>query len=938
MSRYVAALDIEWEYFTDKHREIWEGEDGNGGIKRRIEDFINGQQPNPIAIRGPIGQGKTQLLYTAFKFVWLNGGIAFYTTLDKILPDISTTAANFAQQIDFAIKDCIAKLQGGHIKGIPFFTDEMIKFVENNPNRSKRVDKVVFLIDEMERSYAKLLSKVTTDDRSPFGYWLEHTSHFPIAAFAPLSHYEALYGEAEKRRWDSISLPPTTAAALRTKDEEFGNFVWWVSRGRLGIAYKAADSITRKKFTNFNDFKELGNEIGLIAGVPAIDLDNLAKIPQSFSFVIRLFPQNPVTLPSVIEGEIIKSAEFLRLLKDSLKNENWQDRSIEFFGYYLNIVMDALSQHGNIVIPLQKYDEIKALLNIGVDLSIEHETLENLDARYVFEKFNELEEKFPAFFFTRLYPNLQELSEGKGSILSYVYVENLFHMPITSPNFGGFDTIDKAKDVLLSKMTYGYVARNDLETSRGSITFLYFPNEAKLHSYLNSEEMLSFLPPNKGLVCILLDGDPGKINVQGIAGWLKEVQRLRMEFPNKMLANFLTYFAAWVFNQDTTEGLINNLNSTLAFQSEQLWTTDKESGRKVSHYSSMLGAFETSFRDTLELDKEKYSAKASQDSVRRYGLRYERFPDIVAISFNKNKDEHNLIYRFRKLLLDSSDLKSMRSGIGGLLEDASVTRAGLSLALDNIRNDYEKDLHLLLALANEKGVEEEDFIHLSDQTEAQYVLRGVYRYARNDITPQVIEGVKKQIDEIIEAIESLQSACKTIMRNIGIKIRESKSLRNKNQIKELKQLINIVASSSTYCRWLLTEFTTSLLNDFKDQHLHPDQSIRSKWETRSDIAKNFVLKRADINKLDKETFDWFGKTKKEVNDYLTKGYEEAVETLIRYSREVEWENVESLEWSPFEEKVNELVAQVDDLKSINSSLKHAIQLAQTIDDKLARVH
>ena len=75
-----------------------------------------------------------------------------------------------------------------------------------------------------------------------------------------------------------------------------------------------------------------------------------------------------------------------------------------------------------------------------------------------------------------------------------------------------------------------------------------------------------------------------------------------------------------------------------------------------------------------------------------------------------------------------------------------------------------------------------------------------------------------------------------------------------------------------------------------------------------------------------------------MNDYLTKGYGEAIETLIRYSREVEWENVESLEWSPFEEKVNELVAQVDDLKSINSILKHAIKLAQTIDDKLAGVH
>ena len=79
MSRYVATLNTDWEDFTEKHKEIREE------IEGKLKDFLEGKKPNPIAIRGPIGQGKTQLLYRAFRFVWENGGIAFYTTLDKLI-------------------------------------------------------------------------------------------------------------------------------------------------------------------------------------------------------------------------------------------------------------------------------------------------------------------------------------------------------------------------------------------------------------------------------------------------------------------------------------------------------------------------------------------------------------------------------------------------------------------------------------------------------------------------------------------------------------------------------------------------------------------------------------------------------------------------------------------------------------------------------------
>lgn len=930
MSRYVATIDTKWEDFTEKHKEIREE------VEEKSKDFLEGKRPNPIAIRGPIGQGKTQLLYHIFEFVWRNGGMAFYTTLDKILPEKETTASDFAQQLDFGINQSVEKLKAGQIEEVPFFTKELIQFVKNSKKNIYEGEKVVFLIDEMERSYGKLLNKVKTDDRSPFGYWLEHTACFPIAAFTPLSHYEALYGEAEKRRWDSMQLPPITATVLRLKDKDFGNFVWWVSRGRLGISYKAMVSVKRKKFTDFKEFEELVSELGPIAGVPAIDLDNLAKLTKSFPSVIKLFPQSQVTLPSVMEGELVTKAEFIDLLKVSLGNEEWRERSIEFFAYYFNIVMEALSQNGGILLPLERYEEILALFKLGVDLAIEHETLEHDDAKYIFEKFHEIEEKFPSFFFKRLYRQLEKLSKGKGSVLSYREITNLFPMPITSPVFGDFDTADKAKEILLSDASYDYVAKDEIETTRGLTTFLYFPNEVRIRHYLNSQEIMNFLPPNKGLICILLDGDPLEISVQDVAAWLREVGRLTIELPSKMLRNFLTCFMAWVFNKRIADGYINNLRNILDEQTEALWSKDKESSRKVSHYRSMLETFLGSFKDTLLFDKEKYSAKASKDIIRRYGGRYTRFPDLVGVAFVERREERNLIYRFRKLLLDSDELKSLRSGIGGLLEDTSVTRRGFSTGLENIRNDFNRELHLLLALAHERQVQEEDFVTLSEQTEARTALRGIYTFARSNMPFSRLAEIKKEINGTLKEIEKLKQARKNIIQDVGLSVRESRSQKNQTQIKELQKIISDAENSSQYTRWLLVEFAIAILIDFKNQYLHPDQTILSKWETRSDTAKSFTIKREDIDKLKRETLDWLGKKRDEVNDELNADYKEALETLTRYDREVNWENVDVLEWSSFGEKIDTLVDQVEILKEIDSKLQGVLQVANEINDQLKK--
>jgi flagellar biosynthesis chaperone FliJ len=929
MPRYVASISSRWEDFTDRHKMIREE------IEKKVLAFLDGERPNPIAIRGPIGQGKTQLLYHIFTFVWKNGGVAFYTTLDQLLPDIETTASSFANKIDSQIEECVGKLRLGAFDQIPFFTEEMKSFVKNLGNVPGR-NKVVFLIDEMERSYGKLLDKVKTDDRSPFGYWLEHTPHFPIASFAPLSHYEALYGHAERRRWDTITLPPISASALRQKVKEIGNFVWWVSRGRLGISYKVMDSVKRKTFTEYKDFKDLVDEVGPIAEVPAIDLQAIAKLPKVYNFVIKLFPQEQAASAGVIEGEIFDKSMFIEKVRNSLIEEGWEEETVEFFIYYFNMIVEAVSNDNNFLLALDKYDELASLFKLSMDLAIEHETLENEYMKKISEKLPKLlGERFPSFFFTRLYPKIKDSKKLKGSILSYNNLSSLFPMPITSPTFGGIEDPSKAKEILLTKASYRYVARDEAGIGDGSVTFLYFPNEERLKQYLESAEIKTFLPSNKGLICILLDGDPKSIELSGIAEWLKNDGRLKIEAPSKILCDFLVCFTAWAIKNYVLTGYIDDLSSFLHKQAEELSMKDKETSRKVSHYESVLRTFLESIAEDFVLDRDKYSAKVSRENVRTYSSRYKRFPDVVGISFVGATSELDLVRSFRGILLSSEEFKNLRSGVTGLLEDASVTRTGLSKVLENIQNDFGEKLYHLLALAYLKEIQEDEFVRLSEQSEAQIILRGIFRFARSEISPTQISNVKKEIDNIRERISKLSQRRQEIVETTGLSIRESKSEKNQIQIQGLEQIIDNISTASTpYIRWLLAEFTATILEEFKNQFLHPDESTLSQWSQEFDVARKFKEDIKLVENIRPEVFEWIGKSKQDVLSELEMEYADALKSLTKYVQQVDYENVNSLEWHTYNEKMEDLISQIKGLQELDSEIEKILDRARKIDAKL----
>lgn len=485
---------------------------------------------------------------------------------------------------------------------------------------------------------------------------------------------------------------------------------------------------------------------------------------------------------------------------------------MEFFTHYFGIIADGVSHNGNFLIP-NNHEEFKVLFKLAVDLAIESETSENEDVRQIADKFKELEEgqRFALLFYTKIFSRLQEISKGKDSVLSYREVANLFPMPIVSPVFGGINP-DKGREILLSKGTYDYVSKDELVTSKGTLTFLYFLNETKLRDYLNSSELIDFLPPYRGLVCVLISGDPAQVKLDGVASWLKSINRLAVDAPTKILCDFLACFSAWVFDKGLTDGSISDLRETLESQAEELWAEDKELSTRVSHYLRMLKTFLSLFTEALDLDKERYWAKVSQDSTRIYGSRFRRFPEVVGLAFVGSKDERDLVYRLRKLLQDSDELKGLRSGISGMLEDASVTKTGLSGALGNIRIDFEGKLPLLTALAYLKQVQEDEFLELSEQNEGKIALSGIYKFVRSDVSPSAISDVRREIGGIVAEIEKLRQERGKIAQLLGINLRESISEKNESQFKELDRILADASSASPYVRSILVEFAkTSLI-------------------------------------------------------------------------------------------------------------------------------
>lgn len=493
MVRYVASLDSEWLDYSDfqKHVRI--------ELEQSISNFFSGKRVNPIALRGGIGQGKTQLLYHIFKHTYSESGIAIYTTLDKLLPKEHMGPDQFSKYFDNLILRETELISSKAYNKSILLTDEAKEYCKTiEISHSLRKDKIIILIDEMERSYRQLLELVHTDDRSPMAEWLERTRNLPICAFAPQSYYESLHGEAERRRWDVISIKPPPPSSLREIEGETGNLIWWLSRGRLGIAYKASDIYKRATIDGFKDFEELTNSLGQVAGVSPIDLSYLSTLLDDgvdISLIKGLYPHKIEELNGTVKPDrkSVSITELNNQLKLFLKAEKWPTDLIEFLLAYAQMTIDSISFEDRAIFP-KDHLEFLEFMKLTNDIMLESETTENSIVKRILDRTQSIFQSndWLSSFYQVFLSGMPSASSTPVVSLGFADIKNLFPMPIASPNIEDIG-VENGIQIILSKIQEFFASYDTFPIASGEVRVLYFVSEQKLSDFLSSMQLHQFI-------------------------------------------------------------------------------------------------------------------------------------------------------------------------------------------------------------------------------------------------------------------------------------------------------------------------------------------------------------------------------------------------------------------------------------------------------------
>ena len=927
MVQFVASIDTEWIDFTKKHEEI------RKYFENPVDDFSSGKNQDLFALWGPYGQGKTQLMYHLFKHAWKNNVFALFTTLDELLPENEMRGSSkFLEYIKNLVDESIEKIKEDEIDQVGLLNSEcknwLKKWVKENQIKENLENRAIIFIDEMEQNYSSLLDKVKTDDNSPLRACTNQNKFMVISAFAPTSQYEALTGEAEKRRWHSYRLPTLSAKSLREINAKYGNFAWWVSKGRLGLAYKILDFFQTQQLNKFTDFEDFANkDIGKIANVPSIDTSELAKYIDIKKYVIELYPHTELkTEKGIVSGKIITEDNFINILKNCLKEEDWDEKDIEFFSDYFRYTIIALSNNNKEFLVPQENDgsdptRILTLLKFTVDFAIEIEGR----TETVISLYNRIHEwkNYEQFYYTKLFPKITSIDTIDGHGISYDLLPKLFPLPITSPIIGEKSIEISREKILTNHQLTAYMAEDIEAVSDGQIRFFYFINNQKLQQFLASTEINNFLPPDRGLVCIVLE-DKEEIKLEGVAGWLKTQNRIKVEYPSKLLRDFLIsfvdYYQLFHNNEEDFRGI---LQEKIKDESKK----DKTLSRKIDYYLSLQIEF-IKFSSNLALNREKFDV-ADKQTIKQYSSRYDKFSDIVGLSFCRI-NELTTFHNFKQIIMGSDELKELRAGVSGPLKDISVSKKKggiikLSKTLDTIKNSYTSELGELTALVN--LVDGDEFIKLSSDDDSKKTLRGIFKSIKSPNYDKT--SIAHEINNVIRSINKLKTDREDV-NNIfdGFEINGSKSERTEEKWNAILAILNELTGG--YLEFIICHFTSAVLDKFKDDILNNDQNGLTEWQNYKQYVESYNENFGKIDDL-KYVEKWLKTPKMKLKIEFQNKYSEIIKDLTNHQSEIDFNAVETLNWDNFNEELSNINDRLSQIIEIEDKLEEIVEIANEIN-------
>lgn len=554
---YEASIETEWLALSDLHEAYLKQ------IDTYIEALSKGNKNVPrIAIVGPYGQGKTQLLFHIMKLTFKNGGTAIYTHADRIVrlierktgQDGAILPSELPPLLKEAILDDLKNLSKQ--SSLALITDpELLAYTRHQVSIDRTKNLQVLLIDEVEQAYELLQQKIQTSDRNPIRSLLDSKDVYTVLAFAPRSIYEYKLGatlgegEAERSRFETFYLPPVisrqTKKFLGISDKGFANFLWWMSRGRARFLIKAFQQSRNYSLKQQRGFRSFAEAMGNISGVPCFDLD--ALIDRSGKFV-----SNWKEVLCLVPSETREDRERALLFN---MDGDFDRKATEFFGKlgfagkhslvladYFSLLLDAVSDDAGQSV-VKKKDSL-ALVRATYELALEH----THDEKLITELQKRLDDLQVQLDLRYSLPDMMEEAGMAESVkpnrvlpFDFDKLLEFFPFPLSSPQ------LPEASKEEVNKWLNELPDVPIAEDEESSSVVLFFKDFDHFNRYCEYEKhafVEKVLPERKRTAILLLQGEISSKDLPAITRWLKnqhrlEIQKLRPSLLSDFVPNAL---------------------------------------------------------------------------------------------------------------------------------------------------------------------------------------------------------------------------------------------------------------------------------------------------------------------------------------------------------------------------------------------------------------
>lgn len=820
---YEASLDGEWLPLSEQHRKQLEN------LDEIISTYLGGSRDIPaIAIVGPYGQGKTQLLFHVFRSVLKQGGVAVYTHADRIIKLIEQRVGENGKVLpsdlpNFIIETIWAEL--GNIrtnqlqKNVLLTDKQVISYLKEHLPENPKNKPIVLLVDELEQAYQSLQDKVDTSDRNPIRSLLDPKTVYTVLAFAPRSIYEYELGatlgegEAESSRLSIFFLPVLSARGLKkflnipTRGQ--ANFIWWISRGRARYAIKAFQESQKYTMEEPMGFRSFVDAMGQISGVPCFDLDALMDDKGNF---LTYWKESLNLIPST-SGREKEWALVFKIGKEFVPKATGFFGKLGFSGKYsmilshhLALLLEAISNEDDEAV-IKKKDTL-FLIRATYELTLEHIYDENFIAALQ-KELDRLQTH------SDLKYSLPDIMEEIGiaeriKLLKFLPFDfekllELFPFPLSSPQLPGASTSEV--DKWLNELGDHPLA----EDKEGPTDILFFKDFEHFKQYYENRRhkfCAQTLPEKKMTIILFLRGDFSSVDLPAAALWLRNQGRFDMKkIRPSLLANFLSN-ALFLVKPD-----FNQPRSPVRKEFEILRDTFRERGdrattRKIYHYLSALAELIASVARTLPGSSKSFSYERKgvgfEEQYERQKAAEAFFYPFNLAFFPEDTEGLRALAQLRSWSDESAKPLNEFLPAGGGYRTAvrflpTTDRKRVlrhSESVEAIRSFYKDRIDELESLAD--SLSKEEFRMLVDDELSRFLLDSYCESKRfQAISPGEKERVVDYLKQSLETQEKISEQEKMLKSSIGIGFNSSLKFSTEQQ-QAIKELCTLLEESDTW--------------------------------------------------------------------------------------------------------------------------------------------